>query len=69
MAKHPIAEKLLGSSYESMDARTQKVARHITDRKHISMDPSKAMDQGISFGQRAADRVAKFGGSWAFIGL
>ncbi len=67
--KHPIAEKLLGSSYENMDARTQKVARHITDRKHISIDPSKAMDNNISLGQRAADAVAKFGGSWTFIGL
>ncbi len=67
--KHPIAEKLLGSSYENMDARTQKVARHITDRKHISIDPSKAMDNNIRLGQRAADAVAKFGGSWTFIGL
>ena len=67
--KHPIAEKLLGASYENMDARTKKVARHITERKHISTAPSQAMDSHISSGQRAADAVAKFGGSWAFIGL
>ena len=67
--KHPIAEKLLGASYENMDARTKKVARHITERKHISTAPSQATDSHISSGQRAADAVAKFGGSWAFIGL
>ena len=67
--KHPIAEKLLGASYENMDARTKKVARHITERKHISTAPSQALDSNISAGQRAADAVAKFGGSWAFIGL
>ena len=67
--KHPIAEKLLGASYENMDARTKKVARHITERKHISTAPSQALDSKISAGQRAADAVAKFGGSWAFIGL
>lgn len=60
--KHPIAEKLLGASYENMDARTKKVARHITERKHIYTAPSQALDNNISAGQRAADAVAKFGG-------
>lgn len=67
--KHPIAEKLLGASYEHMDARTKKVARHITERTHISTAPSQAIDSHASIGQRAADAVARFGGSWAFIGL
>ena len=67
--KHGIAEKLIGSAYESMDERTKKVARHITERKHISRDTSKELDDSITFGQRAADAVAKFGGSWYFIML
>ena len=33
--KHSLAEKLLGTAYEAMDERTKKVARHITERKHI----------------------------------
>lgn len=64
---HSTAEKLIGSTYEAMDERTKKVARHITDRKHISRNISVELDKNISFGQRAADAVAKFGGSWAFI--
>ncbi len=32
-------------------------------------DPNLAFDQQLSFGQRVADRVASFGGSWAFIGM
>lgn len=67
--KHTIAEKLLGSSYESMDERTQKVARHLTERKHISKNTSQELDSTSTFGQRAADAVARFGGSWAFIML
>lgn len=67
--KHSLAEKLLGTAYEAMDERTKKVARHITERKHISKNPSQALDESATFGQRAADAVAKFGGSWAFIML
>jgi uncharacterized membrane protein len=65
--KHSATEKLIGYSYEAMDARTQKVARHITERKHISKNTSLEQDDSKTFGQRAADAVAKFGGSWAFI--
>ena len=67
--KHHAAEKLMATSYEAMDERTQKVARHITERKHISRNTAKEHDETKTFGQRAADAVAKFGGSWAFIVL
>jgi len=65
--KHHTAEKLIGSSYEAMDERTKKVARHITERTHISRNTSAEQDTNTTFGQRAADAVAKFGGSWSFI--
>lgn len=67
--EHSTAEKLLGSTYDLMDERTQKVARHLTERKHISINPSQELDKKATFGERAADKVAKFGGSWAFIFL
>lgn len=64
--EHHIAEDLLGAQYEAMDARTQSVARHLTQRDHISRitnaDTTKA-----TLGQRAADAMARFGGSWTFI--
>jgi len=34
-----------------------------------TVDPNVAFDQQLTFGQRVADRVASFGGSWAFIGI
>ena len=34
--KHKSTEKLIGASYEAMDKHAQKVARHISERKHIS---------------------------------
>ena len=65
--KHHAAEKLMDTSYDAMDERTQKVARHITERKHISRNTSKEHEDTKTNGQRAADAVAKFGGSWTFI--
>jgi uncharacterized membrane protein len=65
--KHNATEKLIGANYEAMDERTKKVARHITERKHISKNTAIIHDDSKTIGQRAADAVAKFGGSWAFI--
>ena len=64
-----IASKFLGGSYESLDQRAQKVARHVAGRKHIARNVTKEFDAKPSFGQRAADAVASFGGSWTFVGL
>lgn len=33
----------------------------------ISVDPNKTAKKNTTIGQRAADRIAKFAGSWAFI--
>jgi uncharacterized membrane protein len=65
--KHHAAEKLMDTSYDAMDERTQKVARHITERKHISKNTAIIQEGSKTTGQRAADAVAKFGGSWTFI--
>lgn len=64
-----VARKLLGKPYAELDERTAKVARHIAERKHISRDTRKQLDTEITPGQRAADAVARFGGSWTFIGI
>jgi uncharacterized membrane protein/uncharacterized membrane protein YeaQ/YmgE (transglycosylase-associated protein family) len=43
------------------------VARVLTGQK--ALDPNASFEQQMTFGQRIADRVASFGGSWTFIGL
>ena len=65
--KHHAAEKLMDTSYDAMDERAQKVARHISERKHISRNTAIIPDGSKTTDQRAADAVAKFGGSWIFI--
>ena len=64
-----IALQQLGAPYEALDEKRQLVARHISERKHIARDMSSQDAAGAGFGQRAADAVARFGGSWTFIGL
>ena len=64
-----IASKYLGVPYEALDARAQKVARHIAGRTHIARNVAEDREGAPSLGQRAADAVARFGGSWTFVGL
>ena len=64
-----IAKDLFGTTYASLDQRTQKVARHVAERRHIARDLATDDGPPASLGQRAADTVARFGGSWAFVGL
>lgn len=64
-----IAARLLRAPYEALDERAKKVARHIAGRTHIARNLAKEFDARPSLGQRAADAVASFGGSWTFVGL
>jgi uncharacterized membrane protein len=66
---HEIAAKLLGMPFEALDERAQRVAQHVAGRKHIARNVAKEADASTTFGQRAADAVASFGGSWIFVGL
>jgi uncharacterized membrane protein len=61
------AEKLLGLPNDSLDELTKKIARYLTERKHIARNTAKEFDAQKTQGQRAADAVATFGGSWTFI--
>jgi uncharacterized membrane protein len=45
------------------------VRKHIAERRPITENHKDFDDSEASFGQRAADAVARFGGSWTFIGL
>ena len=64
-----IATRFLGTPYDALDERAKKVARHIAGRTHISRNVTKDAEVEAPLGQRAADAVASFGGSWTFVGL
>jgi uncharacterized membrane protein len=65
-----ISHRLLGVPFATLDGRAKSVARHVAQRKHIARDLTVDFDTpAVSRGQRAADAVARFGGSWTFVGL
>jgi uncharacterized membrane protein/uncharacterized membrane protein YeaQ/YmgE (transglycosylase-associated protein family) len=47
----------------------RRVLAAVLKRRPLVQDPAKAFEAQLTFGQRLADRVAAFGGSWTFIGL
>ena len=50
-----------------LSERERRVIAHLINRKGVARDSNAAFDSGMTFGQRIADRVAAFGGSWPFI--
>lgn len=45
----------------------QQIIKRIAERTHISRNTNREFYEQQTFGQRIADRVASFGGSWPFI--
>jgi uncharacterized membrane protein len=45
----------------------QRVIDRLTKRLHISRNTHQEFEESLTFGQRLADRIAIFGGSWTFI--
>jgi len=46
----------------------QEVIDSLTEQETLTENINRAFEKSITFGQRIADRVAAFGGSWIFIG-
>lgn len=61
-----LAERLLKTGFEELPEREQRVIRRIARRTVVSRDLSLPSERA-TFGERLADRVAAFGGSWTFI--
>jgi len=68
-AARDIADQLLGQGYDQLGPHAQKVARHVAHRQPIARNLAQEMQATPTRGQRAADAVAAFGGSWTFVSL
>lgn len=62
-----LAERLLNTGFESLPERDRRVLSRIARRVHISRDIDAEFDKRLTVGERLADKVAEFGGSWTFI--
>lgn len=61
------ALKHLKKDYENLSRNEQHVVNKVAERAHVSRDTAKEFRDNMTFGQRLADRIASFGGSWPFI--
>jgi uncharacterized membrane protein len=66
---HDTAERLFRTKYEKLTELERHVAHHITERTPISTNVVQDFSEQMTFGQRMADKVASFGGSWLFISI
>ena len=62
-----LARQLLDSGVTRLSEREQRVILHIAKRSHVARNVNSVLEERQTMGERLADRVAQFGGSWTFI--
>ena len=61
------AEKLLQTEIEKLPSYERQVVESFINGHRVARNVMGEFDEQLTFGQRIADRVAAFGGSWTFI--
>jgi uncharacterized membrane protein len=61
------AERFLGKGEQALTERERQVLEQALGKKALSRDTSTLFDEKSTFGERLADGVAAFGGSWRFL--
>jgi uncharacterized membrane protein len=62
-----LAQQLLDSGIGKRSIRERQVIARVVNRHTVSRDINQAFEERRSVGDRLADQVAAFGGSWRFI--
>ena len=62
-----LSEKFFKRGLSELDEREKNILERVLRRGKISRDTNEDYDKNLTFGQRIADKVASFGGSWTFI--
>lgn len=62
-----LARRILEIGYDDLPPRERHVIERVARRLAVSRDVSATFEEGRTFGERLADRIAAFGGSWTFI--
>jgi len=64
-----LSERLFRRKYEQLGTQEKHVAHHLAERTHIARNVAQDFSEKMTFGQKLADNVAAFGGSWTFISI
>lgn len=62
-----LSQRLLGKAWEQATAVERAVLTQLHRRERTNVSPTERSGDDRSFGERVADNVARFGGSWTFI--
>lgn len=62
-----LAHELLESGVDHLTESQRRAIIHIAQKRHVSRNASLSFDEGMTFGERLSDNVAKWGGSWWFV--
>lgn len=60
-------QEVLEAEQGEMSALEQEVVRSLKEHELLAKNINLEFDRELTFGQRLADKVAEFGGSWSFI--
>ncbi len=63
-----LAHELLESGVATLSDRDRRIIGRIAKRLHVTRNLNASIDESTTLGQRVADAVARWGGSWTFIG-
>ena len=63
------AAKWFGRHPDELGASERKALEHAVQRRSLVENPDRKLRTQATLGERVADRVAKLGGSWTFIGV
>jgi len=62
-----LAQQLLHAGLGPLSDRDRRVIARVAKRVHTARNVNHVFEQNLTFGDRLADKVAIFGGSWSFI--
>lgn len=62
-----LAQRLLEMDYDDIPERERRVIERVARRVIISRHSDDEHTKGLSLGDRVADKMAAFGGSWTFL--
>lgn len=62
-----ITVRYLKEELGKLSTREREIIEQFKDRRPVSYDTNLSFDEKMTFGERIADKVAAFGGSWTFI--
>ncbi len=69
VAQDHAAQRWFAKSFAELGEMERKIIDYTLQRKRVSENVNCAFSRELTFGERLADKVAQFGGSWRFITL